>query len=919
MNTFLTLRICGLTRFTCLTIGCVAFLVAIKGTARAGVTNVAWYRLGENDPGAASGLAVTNTTTDFIGSNHLKQYGSPLYTDDVSAGASSGAGSVLAVNFNGSDQYLSNAVVSTAVNNFGIEAWVKPNNINAGVYFIADNGFAAGGWGIYQNGGGYFGLFGGVAIFGNGTASPGTWAHVALVRDNGTSTLYVNGIPTGTTASAPNPATGGFAIGTPPQAPTSSFFNGVIDEVRVFTFAPGQFSTSDLLFTVRVATLAATGFTATSATLNGSVNPAGLPTSAWFEWGTTTNYGNVTPPQAFGSGTGGTNFSQLVSATSGGVTYHFRAVASNSLGLVSGTNQSFTVPIFYNIGAGLTGVGDSGGAWGDYDNDGSLDILLTGWANNVRISQLWRNTGNSFSNINATFENQQFTSAAWGDYNNDERLDLLLGGNNFTELWRNTGNGFTNAQGPNTGFSGGVMAWGDYDNDGRLDILTGGTSGFRIMRNTGSGFILANVGLPTSFSPNSVAWGDYDNDGQLDILFSSPPPFGNSGVLRNTGSGFTNINSGLPGLYYSSAAWGDYDADGRLDILLAGSPSINGSTGLPTTTVAQVWRNTGSGFTNINAGLPGVALCSVAWGDYDNDGRLDILLSGTNNTAGPITQVWRNTGSGFTNINAGLPGVYYGAAAWGDCDNDGRLDIVLMGFDASSQPISQVWRNATAATNSTPTAPSGLQMTVANQVATLNWNASSDDQTPAAGLSYNVRIGTAPGGADVLSPMSAASGVRRLPQRGNAQARLFAMFNYTLDRPYYWSVQAVDTTWAGSAFAPEQNFRILQPPPTVVTATVSNLVSGDLNGDGLVDQNELDIVLSNYWPYSPWLYMTNVAGLGGTNVTFALSNSTAGAFSVEYTTNLVDWQLLGPAPPRYEFTDTNAPAVPQRYYRLRWL
>ncbi len=95
-------------------------------------------------------------------------------------------------------------------------------------------------------------------------------------------------------------------------------------------------------------------------------------------------------------------------------------------------------------------------------------------------------------------------------------------------------------------------------------------------------------------------------------------------------------------------------------------------------------------------------------------------------------------------------------------------------------------------------------------------------------------------------------------------------------------------------------------------------VLANLDGNGIVSQSELDLVLSNYFPYSPWLYMTNPAGLGGATVTFALSNSIAGSFSVEYTTNFADWNFLGPAIPRYLFTDTNASAVPLRFYRLRW-
>jgi hypothetical protein len=104
---------------------------------------------------------------------------------------------------------------------------------------------------------------------------------------------------------------------------------------------------------------------------------------------------------------------------------------------------------------------------------------------------------------------------------------------------------------------------------------------------------------------------------------------------------------------------------------------------------------------------------------------------------------------------------------------------------------------------------------------------------------------------------------------------------------------------------------------TIVVAALP-AVPGDLDGDGLVDQSELNTVFRSYVTDSPWLHMTNVAGLGGASVTFALSNSPAGTLSAEYSTDLVNWLPLGPATPRYLVTDTNAPAGPQRYYRLRY-
>ncbi len=67
----------------------------------------------------------------------------------------------------------------------------------------------------------------------------------------------------------------------------------------------------------------------------------------------------------------------------------------------------------------------------------------------------------------------------------------------------------------------------------------------------------------------------------------------------------------------------------------------------------------------------------MAWGDYDNDGDLDILLAGSTGSDSAISRIYRNDGGTFTDIEAGLPGVFSGSVAWGDYDNDGDLDLLL--------------------------------------------------------------------------------------------------------------------------------------------------------------------------------------------------------------------------------------------------
>jgi hypothetical protein len=621
------------------------------------------------------------------------------------------------------------------------------------------------------------------------------------------------------------------------------------------------------------------------------------------------------------------NFSQTLVGLSASVAYHFRAVASNSLGVAFGSNQTFTTPLF-SLFTNLTGVGDGSAAWADYDRDGRLDAMLTGWATNgVRISQIWRGTSNGFSNINAALPGLDQSILAWGDYDNDGWLDLYLSGSTngalneaICGLWRNTGSGLSNVNLVLPAVAGGSFAWADFDNDGRLDILlTGVDQGIRraeIWRNTGTGFTNANLDFPGLFESDGTA-ADYDNDGRLDLLLIGRRSSTNDTLLELNYSAegillFANVTNAFSKVFRGKTAWADYDNDGRLDFLLIGQTDAASSRR------AELWRNTTNGFVKVSTTLPGLS-GEIAWGDYANDGRPDLLLAGDDSNSVVRCEIWRNTGSGFTNINAGLPPLV-GGIAWGDYDNDGRLDVLIAGSTngGNGGAATHIWKNNTPVTNTLPTTPIGLAVTGSGSIATLSWDPSSDAQTPAPGLSYNVRIGTTPGGSDVLSPMSLPNGTRLLPQLGNAQAKTFLKFVYVLGTAYYWSVQAIDTAFAGSPFSAESSFKVLSSQFAVVQAQVTNQQSGDLNGDGLVSQSELDTVLANYFPTSPWLYLTNVAGLGGTDVTFALTNSLAGAFSVESTTNFVDWLFLGPATLRYLFTDTNAPIVPERYYRLRW-
>jgi hypothetical protein len=504
---------------------------------------------------------------------------------------------------------------------------------------------------------------------------------------------------------------------------------------------------------------------------------------------------------------------------------YLRSILLTSLAIFSNYytySQSFTLSKEFSIGLRNGEI-----SWGDINNDGKLDFVQTGnTIDSKATTRLFINTSSGFVEVQTDLPKIFEGRSDWGDYDNDGDLDLLIAGSAgqlITRIYKNV-NGVL--QWDNTiqlhGIDRGSVEWGDYDADGDLDILLSGqdtnsNSVTKIYRNnTGVFSEISSTGI-TGVSFGQASWVDFDSDGDLDVMIcgvtGTAPNTGPrvTELYINTGTAFTHVfQDSFEALNYSSMDFGDYDNDGDLDILISGFTNSF-------TAFTAIYQNNGTSFDIVYDGtLPKVLEGKVLWADTDNDGDLDIYIAGniiTNNEK--IAQLYTNTGSGFQ-LEYSFTEVGQGTAAFADFDSDGDLDIFISGQKNNSDLFSGLYRNEnvnqTLASNANtpPLAPLNLKSEVVNKKLRLSWDKSTDNESLKASLTYNVYLRNETD--TIVQPLSIATGKRKVFKQGNTGSlNSYSLINLK-PGDYLWSVQAIDNSFSGSSFSQEENVHINFPP-----------------------------------------------------------------------------------------------------------
>lgn len=404
-------------------------------------------------------------------------------------------------------------------------------------------------------------------------------------------------------------------------------------------------------------------------------------------------------------------YSWSVTATDGFSIRGSSDVNSFSFGQPDVANSTLQEPALYDFG--LPRISSGIAEFADYDLDGDLDLLVGGDTDGTSVLTLYRandaeiildNNGGeyifkSLVDSGVSLEQVSQPNASWGDFDRDGDPDLVISGvakqngQPLTQIYINQVGLFIplEVQGlPNVW--GGVVKWVDLNGDGYEDLFISGATSLTQpydlvadvwINNTGQSMTPAEAGI-SPFMFGDAAFADIDSDGDQDLAITGD--FGNgrfgAAILnnQNVGSGgvFTPTGTGLPDVMGGSVNWGDVNGDGKPDLMLTGGEL--GPDMLRGISIMLV--NQGGTFLAHPFPFDGVVTGTAIWGDYENDGDEDVFIVGARSPLGEtVGRLYRNVEGQFV-AELDVKGFVHAAAAFGDYNGDGDLDLIAFGIDA---------------------------------------------------------------------------------------------------------------------------------------------------------------------------------------------------------------------------------------------
>lgn len=347
----------------------------------------------------------------------------------------------------------------------------------------------------------------------------------------------------------------------------------------------------------------------------------------------------------------------------------------------------------------LPGMQSGQAGWIDYNGDDTLDLLFTGTDTTFQgKTELFYQSGGTFQNSGIVFPPLQWSTFDWADYDGDGDPDLLLAGHrsqnlSLTQLYRNDSSlGFTLLNTPFPGIAHGVVHWGDVEGDGDQDVWIVGfdrLGGYfhEIWTNDGASNFTKSATLE-GYATRHAEWTDADGDGDLDIILAgtSEQDVFEVAYFRNDGVGnWTKIKQGLPDWEEGSVTWGNViTSDPFPELFVTGYDDGELRAGL--------YDFNGFRFTPISYNFAGAIDGDCRFGDFDGDGIADLALTGVTANGQEVIFYKNNGSGGFSLFATFSDGAYNSGLDWGDCDNDGDLDLLMIGTNSQGIPETVIYK-----------------------------------------------------------------------------------------------------------------------------------------------------------------------------------------------------------------------------------